>query len=77
MKWSINSDWRNVWKHISTQCMAIYLAGLAVFNELPPFIQSALSPRSLKIIGATLIAMGLAGKYINQGLKNDTSKPSN
>jgi hypothetical protein len=75
MKIKMVSDWRAVCKEISTWCMSVYLAGLGVFNELPTFIQSAFTSRTLKVLGAALIAFGLIGKFVDQGIRRDGTNP--
>ena len=67
------SNWRQVHKHISTLCMGAFMTSLTVFNLLPSAIQSALSATDMKIAAYVMIGLGLVGKYVDQGLKDENS----
>lgn len=63
MKLYLVPEWRTVYRHGSSICMQLFLAGIAVFNALPERMQDAFSHSELKIGAFVLVGVGLVAKF--------------
>lgn len=72
VKLSLVDNWRDVWKHGSSLCMSLFLAGVGAFNMLPERMQDAFSSGEIKIMAATLISVGLIAKFFKVDHHGDT-----
>lgn len=68
------ADWKTVHRHISFVCMALFNAALGVYVMLPESLQNAISQTEARSFAFALIALGMIGKYVDQGNEYGDSK---
>jgi len=59
-------NWKQVWRHISTQGLSIALAIQGVWITLPDDWRSSVDSKYIAILTITCLVVGVIGKFIKQ-----------
>ena len=66
MKIELVDGWRNAWRWISVQCMAISLALQGAYMLIPPKMQDAIPDGLLQYVAWGMLAVGFVGRFVQQ-----------
>lgn len=59
-------NWKDGWKWVSTQCMALSVAVLGAWDVIPEEWKSALPAGGAKSLVLGLLLIGIVGRFIQQ-----------
>lgn len=62
----LHQDWKRAYRWFSVQAMSVTATFLVVWALLPEKMQDAFSPTELKLMAASVLALGVAGRLIDQ-----------
>lgn len=73
-KMRLVKDWRKAWTWFSVQSMAVSTTLLAAWAALPDDLKGGIPPRVVTGVAAGVLALGIAGRLVQQGKKKTRSR---
>jgi hypothetical protein len=68
-------DWREGWKWISTQSMALAVAVLSTWEVIPEEWKAAISVSDVRPLVIALLVLGILGRFLDQTTPQEPSLP--